>query len=744
MRFFKKLLCAQVAISITAPVSVYGFSNQLEKESRLSPQIEHTNFLIAQSDDEPESAGTLKITVTGTKTPRPVKDYPGTVTVITQEELNSNDSQSLRQLFQNIPGINVKNTFRNSLKGPAGQEDVNIRGMNGDRVLMLVDGIRLPTYRYSSYYDFGRGDYIDFNTLNSVEILSGPASSLYGSDALGGVVSFRSLEPDDLLDEDQDFAFEIPASYNGANNGFNEAIKIAGNFSDKMSGVLVFSREDSEEFKVKADDKYINDVIKKGNSIFSNLIYEPNEFSKINLILENVKRSVDETVKDANLATNYTFLDSDTNTDRARYSIGYEYENPNAISFINYYKAKLFAQNIEVEDNFDNQRTSYGRPVNERRDQSLKHDSYGFDMQLRSDFDISGNNHKLTYGIEYSESDAVRLREVTNNVTGSISQLKETPDTTVERLGAYLQDEIDLGRLNLIAGLRFDNYDLDPTSDDAYINNGVGVLDPVGLEESALSPKLAAIYELNPSLSIYGQYSKGFKAPAYSDLNSSFTNTVRRYKTLANPDLKPETSNNYEIGFKGSYSKFDFTISGFYSKYDDFIEQFTNLGVINGYTNYKSTNASQAEVYGTELTTEYRFNPDSSGFSLLASLAYSEGNNETDDKPLETIEPLKAIFTLRYKTIDDKWKFDLRNTHVGGPRVADSTSTFIPSSYNKIDLIADYQATNSLDLNLGIYNLMDERYYVYSDVRGKSSSDSTLTGFSQPERHLKAGFKFRF
>ena len=93
--------------------------------------------------------------------------------------------------------------------------------MNGDRVLMQVDGIRLPTYSYGSYYTFGRGSYVDFNTLKSVEVLKGPASTLYGSDALGGAITFRQLSPSDLLKEDGTYAVELPTYYDGANEGLS-------------------------------------------------------------------------------------------------------------------------------------------------------------------------------------------------------------------------------------------------------------------------------------------------------------------------------------------------------------------------------------------------------------------------------------------------------------------------------------------------------------------------------------------
>ena len=83
---------------------------------------------------------------------------------------------------------------------------------------------------------------------------------MYGSDALGGLVYFRSLSPSDVLEPDEKSSFEVPFSYDSANDGTKESIKFATKFSDNSSGLFIFTREDSSEYKVKADDKYLDTV----------------------------------------------------------------------------------------------------------------------------------------------------------------------------------------------------------------------------------------------------------------------------------------------------------------------------------------------------------------------------------------------------------------------------------------------------------------------------------------------------
>ena len=104
------------------------------------------------------------------------------------------------------------------------------------------------------------GSFINFDTLNTIEIIKGPASALYGSDALGGVISFESLEANDLLGDNEDFKVEIPVNYNSSNNGFNGSTKIATKLSENTSALFIFTTENSDETDVKTESKYLDNT----------------------------------------------------------------------------------------------------------------------------------------------------------------------------------------------------------------------------------------------------------------------------------------------------------------------------------------------------------------------------------------------------------------------------------------------------------------------------------------------------
>ena len=123
---------------------------------------------------DPSSNDLLKITVTGERKENQVIDYAGSVDVIDKNELELNPTNSIRNLLRDIPGVTTRNSVRKGSRGTPGTTDVNIRGMEGDRNLFIIDNVRLPDrYEYGGYYDLGRANYVDFSFLNSVEIIKG-------------------------------------------------------------------------------------------------------------------------------------------------------------------------------------------------------------------------------------------------------------------------------------------------------------------------------------------------------------------------------------------------------------------------------------------------------------------------------------------------------------------------------------------------------------------------------------------
>ena len=746
VKIFKKLLISSTAMFLAVP-ALPGLADSFESQSS---DKSNKGFLVAQNTES--DSDTLKITVTGTRSERPVETFPGNVDVLYPEDLGAQNSFDTLNILDDIPGVSFQETYQ----GKTGYQNaydggtINIRGVDGNRILMMIDGIRLPeTYSYEDYYLLGRSNYINFETLKAVEVFKGPASSLYGSDALGGLVYFRSLEPGDLLEEGKNNFFEIPVSYNSANDGLKESIKVASRISDNLSSLFIFTKENSSEYKVKTEDKYLDDITNEGNNIFANIEYQIDDTKKINFIGESINRESDTTISPANLAiigSSYTKKKTNNKTLRDRVSLTYDYKSKNDLTFIDEFKTNIYTSYAKIEDNFDRTYSYYG-PQDKNHDYYYKNDMYGIDIQLRSKMN-NDNSHDLTYGVEYSNFDSSRLRTTLNNLTTAVEKIKDQPDTNIARLGLYIQDEFSYGNINFIAGIRYDDYELDATSDSAYEDGAAaGQSTPVAADNSsnAFSPSLVASYDWNKKLSTYLKYAKGFRAPSYTEINSS--RNPAYYTTLSNPDLKAEKSDNYEIGLKYNSRKHQLAISSYFSDYNDFIEPYKciTVGGCSGYNpTYQSQNASNAEIWGTEISSVYFLNEERYGISLASSIAFAKGNNTTEDIPLDTVQPFEAKIAIRYDTKDDKWNHELATTFVGEPRVASGTTTFVPDSYATFDIKTSYKQSDRLALNVGLYNLADERYYNYQSVKSLASDVENLTRYSQPGRNIRAGFSFKF
>ncbi len=741
MKFFQKLLVAPATAAMLMAPTLNGFA------------------------DETASDNTLKISVTGTRSPRATKDVPASVKVTDKNEIDTLGINDLRDLFKYDAGVSIKSNSTGYFNN-YGQNSINIRGMDENRVLIQRDNINLPN-SYSFSYQLGRGEYVDLSTLKSVEVLKGPASSLYGSDALGGLVSYQSLYPEDLLGADETFKIEIPVKFDGSSNQTSGTTRVAVRDDNGVEAVLVTTLIYGEEDNVKADDKYIDDSEITKKNIYTNIVKNIDDYSRINFIYENVDTKRDTNQAKARLSSSYSSIEEDVDINRWMGQLGYEYENPSSAKLFDYAKVNLYVQDAEWNDDskvespagFSRGRYSAAKTV--VNDYRYDDESKGFNIQLRSDSNSSGVNHKFTYGVDYSTTFNTRPRKKTTTQSGTttIENIKDTADADTTKYGFYLQDAVTFDkadRLELIAGIRYDKYEIDAQSDAAYKNtaDGVGAVNPaVDLENSTVNPSLALIYNLSPELSAFGKYSTAFRSPTHSELNTAHGNRFYGYYYLSNPDLKPETSENYEFGLKGDYSKLDFSLVSFISKYDDLIDvELTSTGtdcialIGRPCTVYKPSNVEEAEIWGIELNSEYNFNEDKTGFALISSLAYSYGDDTsgTEDKELTSIEPFKAILGLRYTDSENKWSTELTNTYVGDARTTDALDDNPSQSYSVLDLTSVFNVNERLSVDVGIFNLNDTRYFNYSTVKAQSKNSADVNRFSEPGRNIKAGFKFIF
>ncbi len=180
---------------------------------------------------------TLKeVVVSGSRTEQISDDLPASIDIINSRALEDGQILDIRDAAKNLPNVSVRRAPSRfgpvqSSTGRDANAGFNIRGLDGNRVLMLVDGIRAPRAYVFGASAFGR-DYFDISLLKRIEIVRGPASVLYGSDGVAGLVNFITHEPLDFLDGGNTVGGKLAIASSGDDEGLKLSGTVAGRFNE--------------------------------------------------------------------------------------------------------------------------------------------------------------------------------------------------------------------------------------------------------------------------------------------------------------------------------------------------------------------------------------------------------------------------------------------------------------------------------------------------------------------------------
>jgi hemoglobin/transferrin/lactoferrin receptor protein len=342
------------------------------------------------------------------------------------------------------------------------------------------------------------------------------------------------------------------------------------------------------------------------------------------------------------------------------------------------------------------------------------------------------------------------------------------PKSDFTLFGAFIQDEIVLldGKLKLYPAVRFDSFEVDPEPSTQYL----GAIAPQ--EDSHVTPKFGAVFWPVDRFGLFANYAQGFKAPAPSQVNNGFANVVLDYLSLPAPNLRPETSETFEGGVRirdievlgGELAA---SATAFTAEYQDFIDQacvndltVQPLGCVidanpaTGTTTFQYINLASAEISGFEARADLRWD---SGFALTTAFSTTEGTQTLNgvESPLNTIDPWKVVAGLRYDSPTfgaqaivtysaEKEQSDVTLgtcTNSSGVPVA----CFTPDAFTILDLTAYWNITEAATLRVGLFNVFDEKYAWWNDVRGLPATSSAISdAYTQPGRNASASLVFRF
>lgn len=697
------------------------------------------------------------VTVSATRTARALDDVPNTVTVMMREDLDRQLVRDIKDLVRYEPGVSVTSSF-----GRFGLGGFRIRGLDGNRVLIQTDGIPVPdSFAIGSFASANR-NFVDLDTLKAVEIVRGPSSSLYGSDALGGVVSFITKDPSDYLDGRGDQHVGLKFGYQGDSQGLFAGATTAA-AGERWSGLLAASARSGQETDNQGDSRAsgasrtaANPQDTRGKSVLAKAVFEPSANQRFRFTLDANEDLADTQVLSAVSALTRSLRGEDEQT-RARLSVAHE------IDVLDTALADRLQWQAYRQDSETTQDSVELRSNNTRRERQFNFDQrvLGGELIANKSLGDAGVGHELTYGLELARTDVRQKRDGvsinlatgarTNVLLPDVFPVRDFPVSEATTAAAFVQDEIVFGDsgLRLVPGLRVDHYELSPESDAIFAADNPGVT-ITGLEETSVSPKLGAVWEFAPAWSVFGGYSRGFRSPPYNDVNLGFTNLAFGYTAIPNPDLKPETSNGFELGLRHGGEFAWFALSAYHNDYRDFIESLRFVEVnAQGLTVFQSQNVADARIQGAELKGGLdfaAFGDALAGWSLRAALSWQRGDDRTAGVPLRSVDPARAVLGLGYEAQD--WGVELVGNFAQGKQrlaeLAPGQAAFAPPGYGVFDLLAHWDFTPGASVNLGLFNLTDRTYWDWADVPGVASTSLVLDRYTRPGRHAGLSLQFEW
>jgi hemoglobin/transferrin/lactoferrin receptor protein len=701
------------------------------------------------------------ITVTAARAERSISDVASTVTVISAETIEENMMRDIRDLIRYEPGISVSGGGRFGLSG------FTIRGIGGDRVLTQIDGA--PASDEFSFGPFmsSQRDFVDVDAVKAVEIIRGPASSLYGSDALGGVVSFLTKDPGDYLSTSESRVYgSVKGGYTSEDNSFVTSTTLAAG-NDLVQGMLLATYREGDQTETFFDGA--SDDIGIGRegadpfnfeslNLLAKVIFTPNENHRIRLIAETfASDSFSNALSAANIVTRGVVTNSsmaDDTRDRTRFSLSHEFNTSTRLFDRSF--AQVYRQESEADQLTNEQQTSRGLPRNRVRNSVFNQAVTGLELQFDKSFTAAGLDHYLVYGFDYELTESFNLRSggTTDAISGAPIReflplpTRDFPNSETSETSFYLQDEIALmeGRLTLTPGLRWDRFELDPDLDPIFLAGNVGTPSPEPFEDDRFTAKLGVVYDFNDTYSMFGQFAQGFRAPPFDDVNVGFTNLLGGYTTLPNANLEAETSNSFEVGLRAFAENGSLTVTAFHNEYDNFIESQAALG-FNRDTSlleFQAINREEVDIRGLELKGDWRFSAIE-GLSGMLSAAYSRGEDKQTGQPVNTVDPMRMVVGLVYQPTT-VWNAQLVLTAVDRQDRVDSTAAaaefFETPGFATIDLLGEYNVSDKASFNMGIFNLTNRKYWEWGDVIGREFNDVALNRFTRPGINASVSFRY--
>lgn len=677
---------------------------------------------------------------------QPSEEVAGTVSVIDRPQVERLQAQDIRDLVRYEPGVRVA-----ADPSRFGLDGFNIRGVQGNRVAVRIDGVPLPdAFSVGSFSNAGR-DQVDPESVQRLEILRGPASALYGSDALGGIVAFATRAPGDLVDG-EGAGGELRAGWSGR----DQAWKVAalGAWQGPVHGALVAlgeRRGHEVENRPETGVLAANPADTTRTSALAKWTTDLDAMRGV-LSLERYDNAAEVDVRSlvngpGQFATTESLLADDREIrERALASLVF----PAPAAWLDEIEVRAFWQGSRTEQD-TNQRRRAAPPA--LRFPTLRERSFeiaqwqqGLQAIARSGFDALGARQDWVYGAELSRTRVKERRDgvetnlstgaTTNVILGERLPVRDFPNSVLRSEAVFASGELafDGTPWSLLAGARWDRFRVDARPDPLFREDFPA--QPVSdARDSQATPKLGLRWDVAEADRLWLAWAEGFRAPPFSDVNIGLVLPQFNYVVLPNPDLAPERSRGFELGWNREGEHAQWRLSAFDNRYRNLIETRANLGVnAQGATVFQSVNRARARIRGVEGSARFElggFNEAFDAWSLRAAFSWARGDDTARDVPLNTVQPDRVAIGVERSGADGWPTLWAEMTAVARVERLDRSSAdlFAPSGHVLFDLGLRQEFGRGITLDAAVLNVGDVRYWDWAALRGVLRNNNPAPSF---------------
>ena len=679
-------------------------------------------------------------------------------TTIDAASLKEKAATNVKDLVRDEAGVSI--TRKPSRFGLSGY---NIRGLEENRIVMQVDGIRLPDSFVFGGYSSASRDMADVALLSSVSIQRGTGSAQHGADALGGVVSYATPSPEAILDG-RPQAFELGTIWQSSDDSIAYTATAAK--GDSRTALMIRSVwRSAQEIETQGNvggsgiqRTEANPQAIKGQSGIVKLALTPSTDLRSELGFEWFSRNVHTHQLSAIVGTSIN-MNTDDRYRRERLSLDQRLPWAWGVTDLKLYRQSSRTWQYTRDDQRYN--ANAAAAALKQRYFDFEQNIHGIKASTRSRFDVAGQ-HLALWGGEFTRTRSVEARDgyttrrngvVVRSVDPDVFPARDFPPSKVDQLGAFIQDEWWTSEaITLTPALRYDDYRLKPEPDSVYLSN-IAAQASTPFRAQRLSPKIGAVWRVAGPYEIAAQYAHGFRPPPFNDVNIGFGNTTTGYIVVSNPKLKAETSRGVEFSLRQRGESSSWALTAFDNRYRNFIESVQldcpsdPLCDLAYAMTFQSQNLNRVRIRGFEGSQRWTFAPR---WNLRSSFAYAKGR-QADGTPIYSVNPLTGTLGLGWASPSGRWKVDALTTAARRKTEADAAGSnrqFLPKDWAVLDLKLIWHFAPRSMVMAGVNNVFDQTYHLWADVPVAdihiADSRAGPARYSQPGRNFVASINLGF